>query len=65
MNERYNSYQTVGGTRNYHRFDPLSENMIRCYITSNSAEYDKVSFIPLSFGIKDTVACVMTDMVVG
>lgn len=61
LRERFDSCQQVLGTRSYHRFDPLSESKMRCYVTSCSTDYVEVhvsKFIPLTVSIKDTVACV-------
>lgn len=64
LKTRYENCLRIKGTRNFHKFCPLSENIIRCYPTSKTDVYEDhcVSKIAsLSLEINDTVACVYDE----
>lgn len=66
LTKRFELCLPVMGSRRYHRFVPLSDNQIRCYITSRSQEFDdhKTSIVftnTSSFKNMDYVACIYED----
>lgn len=63
LERRFQLCQRIPGTRGYHRFVPLSETVIRCFVTSTCEEYDDHNISnswesSLSFGNNDHIACI-------
>lgn len=63
LENRFQFCQRVPGTRVYHRFTPLSESVIRCFVTSTCEQYDdhnisKILESSLSFKKNDYIACI-------
>lgn len=51
----------IKGTRKFHRFHGVAENIIRCYITSKTDIYEDHNvnkFVFLTLETNDTVACI-------
>lgn len=62
LDERFNKCQRVVGTRKFHKFQAISENEIRCYLTSDTDKFEDhvtlVKEITLSLQEKDLIACI-------
>jgi len=66
LTERFEYCLPVKGTRGYHRYVPLSNNQIRCFVTSKGSSFDdhqtSILFTNVSaFTNNDFVACVYDE----
>lgn len=64
LKSRFESCHRIVGTRSYHRFVPISEGIIRCYIVSNSNTFEDHSVYklsPITLTTKELVACVYEE----
>ncbi|KAJ8892277.1 hypothetical protein PR048_004857 [Dryococelus australis] len=61
LHQRFENCKRVTGIRNFHRFMPVNESTIRCYITLNADNFENFQVskhIPLNVDINYTVACI-------
>lgn len=62
--DRFDNCQKLPGTRTFHRYVPLSESVMRCYLTSKSEEYvdlQVTKVVPLTLRNSDIIACVYDE----
>lgn len=61
LKSRFESCLSIEGTRSFHRYVPVSESIMRCFLTSKSAEfldYHVSQIISMTLKRNDTVACI-------
>lgn len=66
LQKRFDLCIAIPGTRGYHRFSPLSENLIRCFKRSKCEEYDDYNTSlaitsTFSFQKNDNLACIFDN----
>lgn len=61
LQDRFNSCEPIVGTRGFHRYIPVSDSVMRCFLTSKSEEFEDFQVskvVPLTLRKNDIVACV-------
>jgi len=61
LKKRYNSCKKIKGTRSFHCFIPLPDNLLKCQFTSTSPDselHETGKAIKLTLKYKDVVACI-------
>ena len=54
LKQRFENCQRLPGTRKFHRYVPISEKTVRCYITYKSVEYEDYSIMkPVTLSYKE------------
>jgi len=64
LQTRFENCLPIKGTRRFHKFHSISENVIRCYVTSKTAIYEDHcvgKIASFSLRINDIVACVYDE----